>query len=167
MARSGAEVPGLSPIRRDYSLPGSALHSRCQGACSCRRTAVWVWRVSSGAVRTGMRPGSSCGRGCAGYRGCFQKIGLAVVPRRRGFRSFSSKSDVGCVVRECCAYPRMGAALLHLMRDGAVFGAAWSCVRAAAADLERVKGVRWMPWRQEAMKDVARCDKPRGDASDR
>ena len=23
------------------------------------------------------------------------------------------------------------------------------------------KGVRWMPWHQEAMKDVATCDKPR------
>ena len=34
-------------------------------------------------------------------------------------------------------------------------------------DLECNKGVRWMPWRQEAMKDVARCEKPRGDASDR
>ena len=34
-------------------------------------------------------------------------------------------------------------------------------------DPEREKGVRWMPWRQEAMKDVARCEKPRGDASDR
>ena len=33
--------------------------------------------------------------------------------------------------------------------------------------VEREKGVRWMPWRQEAMKDVARCEKPRGDASDR
>ena len=33
--------------------------------------------------------------------------------------------------------------------------------------LEREKSVRWMPWRQEAMKDVARCEKPRGDASDR
>jgi len=33
--------------------------------------------------------------------------------------------------------------------------------------VEYEKGVRWMPWRQEAMKDVARCDKPRGDASDR
>ncbi len=32
---------------------------------------------------------------------------------------------------------------------------------------EQEKGVRWMPWRQEAMKDVARCEKPRGDASDR
>jgi hypothetical protein len=28
-------------------------------------------------------------------------------------------------------------------------------------DLEREKGIRWMPWHQEAMKDVARCDKPR------
>jgi hypothetical protein len=32
---------------------------------------------------------------------------------------------------------------------------------------EHDKGVRWMPWRREAMKDVARCEKPRGDASDR
>jgi hypothetical protein len=32
---------------------------------------------------------------------------------------------------------------------------------------ERDKSVRWMPWRQEAMKDVARCDKLRGDASNR
>ena len=23
-------------------------------------------------------------------------------------------------------------------------------------------GIRWMPWRQRAMKDVADCDKPRG-----
>ena len=29
------------------------------------------------------------------------------------------------------------------------------------------KGIWWMPWRQEAMKDVARCEKPGGDASDR
>ena len=26
------------------------------------------------------------------------------------------------------------------------------------------KGRRWMPWRQEAMKDVASCEKPRGVA---
>ena len=32
-------------------------------------------------------------------------------------------------------------------------------------DLEREKGIRWMPWHQEAMKDVARCEKPRGAAS--
>jgi hypothetical protein len=32
---------------------------------------------------------------------------------------------------------------------------------------EREKGIRWMPWHQEAMKDVARCEKPRGAASRR
>ena len=26
------------------------------------------------------------------------------------------------------------------------------------------KGKRWMPWRQEAMKDVVSCEKPRGAA---
>ena len=30
---------------------------------------------------------------------------------------------------------------------------------------EYEKGIRWMPWHQEAMKDVARCEKPRGAAS--
>ena len=34
-------------------------------------------------------------------------------------------------------------------------------------DLEQDKGIRWMPWHQEAMKDVARCEKPRGAASRR
>ena len=28
--------------------------------------------------------------------------------------------------------------------------------------IKRKKGIRWMPWRQEAMKDVALCDKFRG-----
>ena len=26
---------------------------------------------------------------------------------------------------------------------------------------QALKGIWWMPWRQEAMKDVARCEKPR------
>ena len=34
-------------------------------------------------------------------------------------------------------------------------------------DVEQEKGIRWMPWHQEAMKDVARCEKPRGAASRR
>src|SRR5438270_12029484 len=34
-------------------------------------------------------------------------------------------------------------------------------------DLERNEGIRWMPWHQEAMKDVARCEKPWGAASRR
>jgi hypothetical protein len=32
-------------------------------------------------------------------------------------------------------------------------------------DVEQEKGIRWMPWHQEAMKDVARCEKPWGAAS--
>jgi hypothetical protein len=34
-----------------------------------------------------------------------------------------------------------------------------------SGSLERNKGIRWMPWHQEAMKDVARCEKPWGAAS--
>ena len=34
-------------------------------------------------------------------------------------------------------------------------------------DIEYEKGIRWMPWHQEAMKDVARCEKPRGAAGRR
>jgi hypothetical protein len=29
---------------------------------------------------------------------------------------------------------------------------------------QEIKGTRWMPWRQEPMKDVGGCDKPGGDA---
>ncbi len=32
---------------------------------------------------------------------------------------------------------------------------------------QATKGTRWMPWRQEAKKDVVSCDKPRGAASRR
>ena len=31
--------------------------------------------------------------------------------------------------------------------------------------IKRLKSIWWMPWRAEAMKDVARCDKPRGAVS--
>ncbi len=31
--------------------------------------------------------------------------------------------------------------------------------------IERRKGIRWMPWHQEATKDVARCEKSWGTAS--
>ena len=34
-------------------------------------------------------------------------------------------------------------------------------------EIEHDKGIRWMPWHQEAMKDVARCEKPWGAASRR
>ena len=35
----------------------------------------------------------------------------------------------------------------------------------ARKQIEHDKGIRWMPWHQEAMKDVARCEKPWGAAS--
>ena len=41
-------------------------------------------------------------------------------------------------------------------------GDGWSGWRAIK---RKVKGIWWMPWHQEAMKDVALCEKPRGDES--
>ena len=63
----------------------------------------------------------------------------------------------------------MSAAIASTRRSGraARLGRGLVLRAGVMADLEREKGVRWMPWRQEAMKDVARCEKPRGDASDR
>jgi len=55
--------------------------------------------------------------------------------------------------------------ILWFSEDG--FCAWWMARRKACFDLEREKGIRWMPWHQEAMKDVARCEKPRGAASRR
>jgi hypothetical protein len=46
-----------------------------------------------------------------------------------------------------------------------VHGGLWAGPGRAWPDLEREKGIRWMPWHQEAMKDVARCEKPWGAAS--
>jgi hypothetical protein len=47
----------------------------------------------------------------------------------------------------------------------AVFGFIPAHVRIEA--LKRKKGIWWMPWHREAMKDVAPCEKLRGDGSDR
>ena len=61
--------------------------------------------------------------------------------------------------------PRVGSASGP---GGGAIGRRGLVLRAGGeGELEYEKGVRWMPWRQEAMKDVARCEKPRGDASDR
>ena len=45
------------------------------------------------------------------------------------------------------------------------FGTGSWMVPGHGVGFEREKGIRWMPWHQEAMKDVARCEKPRGAAS--
>ncbi len=40
-----------------------------------------------------------------------------------------------------------------------------ACARERACWRENEKGIGWMPWRQEAMKDVARCENLGGAAS--
>ena len=52
------------------------------------------------------------------------------------------------------------------MRD-LLFSGACPCGRRVERSSVEVKGIWWMPWRQEAMKDVARCEKLRGGASAR
>jgi hypothetical protein len=47
------------------------------------------------------------------------------------------------------------------------FCAWWIRIKVRVMGIEYEKGIRWMPWHQEAMKDVARCEKPRGAASRR
>jgi hypothetical protein len=50
-----------------------------------------------------------------------------------------------------------GAVAVAPVRDGL----AWKVTGQPRDRIERLeKGIWWMPWRQEAMKDVARCDKP-------
>ena len=50
-------------------------------------------------------------------------------------------------------------------------GGSWLCVgvlplcATGFVGIKRLKGIWWMPWHQEAMKDVARCEKPRGAVS--
>jgi hypothetical protein len=39
----------------------------------------------------------------------------------------------------------------------------WALIMRA---IKCLKGIWWMPWRWEAMKDVLRCDKPRGAAKE-
>ena len=39
------------------------------------------------------------------------------------------------------------------------------CGKTAKVGGQATKGTRWMPWRQEAMKDVVSCDKFRGVAN--
>lgn len=39
------------------------------------------------------------------------------------------------------------------------------CVVRMVMRVKRLKGIWWMPWRREAMKDVVRCVKPWGAAN--
>ena len=61
----------------------------------------------------------------------------------------------------CSGSAALGEILVWMVpvHDGLDVSSETSCA------LEHEKGIRWMPWHQEAMKDVARCEKPRGAAS--
>ncbi len=88
------------------------------------------------------------------------------------FRRGCSVQDVWkCVLSEwfccgtgvdCCLGFLSGGWLLCMA------GLFWKCMccKARVRD-EHEKGIGWMPWRQEAMKDVARCENLGGAASGR
>jgi hypothetical protein len=65
-------------------------------------------------------------------------------------------------VQRRCVKERSSSGSLRMV---SVHGADW--IYGSDPENEYEKGIRWMPWHQEAMKDVARCEKPRGAASRR
>ena len=71
-----------------------------------------------------------------------------------------------CLTGGLVAYVNVRRELRNALRTARLlalsdWGGLWVCKDQAS------KGIWWMPWHREAMKDVARCDKPRGGASAR
>ena len=61
-----------------------------------------------------------------------------------------------------CSRERMTSIFNHGWMLALLFG----CRCLSVCELiKRQKGIWWMPWCQEAMKDVTRCEKPGGAAS--
>ena len=133
---------------------------RFGGFCWVAR-AVWrgwlggPWRVWPGCLTWGL-----------GLReqGLASRSNLAMA-----FKAFE------CVLSEGLA---VGRGLLAALRGfgrwmvpvhGGVLGVrAHACIRLRGCVRdEQEKGIGWMPWRQEAMKDVARCENPGEAASGR
>ena len=90
------------------------------------------------------------------------------------------RSGLGMGMRGRCAsigrgYACAGSRKAAIRRQKAASSAALCELRAAFgtrearawgwARAQHMKGIWWMPWHREAMKDVARCEKPRGSAS--
>ena len=60
----------------------------------------------------------------------------------------------------------LGFALGHKRVSGVLFLLlGFAPERTGRRLIKRLKGMWWMPWYREAMKDVARCEKPWGAAS--
>ena len=68
-------------------------------------------------------------------------------------------SDICHLTSDLCTRAFLGLPPFGLLEPDA---RAWGWARA-----QHEKGIWWMPWYREAMKDVARCEKPRGGASAR
>ncbi len=68
------------------------------------------------------------------------------------------------------AFHKVGWAPVFLESDSVLSGRFVFCLGVLALSgmdgrIKRLKSIWWMPWHREAMKDVARCDKPWGVAS--
>ncbi len=148
-----------------------------------RRRFGWAWRVvfvrvNQVLVRLWTRRRSRC---LTGTRRSFASGG--------GQRSDGRCASIGVQGRQVCVHARnvpRQALGIRWRVSGMIFFypeascptpgncVAGSCAwwdahgrEAMGVDIEQSKGIRWMPWHQEAMKDVARCEKPRGAASRR
>ena len=88
-------------------------------------------------------PGEECARACSEAEDC-------------GVRTEAPREE-SCVLGMTKAQARV----LSMFGVQPSVGGSCACVWC----FERDKGIRWMPWHQEAMKDVARCEKPWGAAS--
>jgi hypothetical protein len=142
------------------SLGAPLVGCPCERAPSARRSAC--------AGRGGSR--SLTGQGPAGWQhlvGYSLAIDGRCVQRRFGGLAGCDGWRVRCVQAEfghrCAGFAAPGEILVWMVpvHDGLNLQRWRFCV------LEHEKGIRWMPWHQEAMKDVARCEKPRGAASRR
>ena len=129
--------------------------------------------VAFGAARRERCGGSGGGSGCPWLCcvGCLTRFPCGA--------SHAGRARCGCSVqgRFMCASVERDrvSGLGGFFAPGLDGSCAWSSdpralrgVRAARrlrGRFEQEKGIWWMPWHQEAMKDVARCEKPGGAAS--
>ena len=94
-------------------------------------------------------------------------IARAIVGASAGASSAENRGGAGQMTSE--QKPGDGSAVLNPVSAARKHGGTLKSQRKRARLLldriKRDKGVRWMPWRQEAMKDVALCDKPGGGES--
>ena len=112
-------------------------------------------------VFSGSRPSGGERRGCATMRSC------CVLSERSAVSRTASGGAVGGMAGADFGLTTGDRQPATASEAG--FCAWWRSPERSGGKsvLEREKGIRWMPWHQEAMKDVARCEKPRGAASRR